>query len=220
MRKLGIFFLLIIFPVCVSGQSAEVRKELGVEMNATTSIVDLQACVDESGSDSNGRKTWAVRVDLVMSVNYANTGQMPIILDKSNGTIGGQSLSKSEQDALARKYEYDVSQTWMWASLNPRIEDGKSPGDRFVVLNPGEHYENKTETRLLIHRPEQYKLFSSDAHFLTFGMWTTDGTLSEANNVNELRTRWRKYGYLWTEGITTQPMPINFPKLEELKSCQ
>lgn len=220
MSKLIRFFILLgFFAVPASGQTPEARAELGAKLEATTSILDQKACIDESGSDFQGRKTWSVRVDLVMSVKYANTGQRPIILDKGSGTIGGQRISTSEQNAHAKKYEYDSRLTWMMTSINPRKEDRENPSDTFIILNPGEHYEKKTETRLLIGQPEQYNLFSSAVYFLTFGMWTEDGTLSDANDINELRTRWKKHGYLWVEGVTTQPMPIQLPKLENIKSC-
>lgn len=220
MRKLGLFFLLITLPACVSGQSAEVRKELGVEMEATTSIAEQKFCIDESSTDLQGRKTWAVRADLELRIKYTNKGQYPIILDKGSGTVSSQRISTTEENAKIKNNVYYSIQSIVTYSEKPRKEDGEIPSDSFISLQSDEAYEVKIETTLLVGKVDQYNLLSSGTQFLTLGVWTQGGTLHEANSIDELRARWKKHGYLWAEGITTQPMPINFPKLEELKSCK
>lgn len=221
MSKLILFFIFVgLLAIPALGQTPKVRAELGAKLEAITSVLNQHACIDESGSDSQGKKTWAVRVDLELSIKYINVGQYPIILDKSNGTVGGQHISRSEQDAQTKKYEYVSLLDWLVTGSNPRKEDDEKPSASFIILNPREEYPGKSETRLLIIQPEQYDLFSSGIHFLTLGMWTQGGTLHEANDIDELRTRWKKHGYLWTEGVTTNPMPIQLPKLESLKPCK
>jgi len=42
------------------------------------------------------------------------------------------------------------------------------------------------------------------------------GTLAEATDIVELRSRWLDYGYLWTEESTSEPVPIWLLKVEEL----
>jgi len=220
MRKLGLFFLLITLTVCVSGQSAGVRKELGVEMEATTSIAEQKICIDESGTDLQGRKTWAVRADWELKIKYTNTGQYPVILDKGSGTVSSQRIWTTEENVNAKNNVSYSTFTHMVFSENPRKENGEIPSKAFVTLQPGATYENKTQTLLLVSEVTKYNLLSTGTQFLTLGIWTQDGTLHKANSIDELRARWKKHGYLWAEGITTQPMSISFPKLEELKPCQ
>lgn len=189
-------------------------------MEATTSVITQQACVDASGVNLAGMRSWSVKVDLVLTVKYTNIGRCPIILDKSSGAVGGENISGSEQDAQSKNYVYRSFINTMVVSEKARIEDGNRPGDSFVILKPGETHEGKSKSRLLINQNYQYNLLSSNPQFLMLGVWTTDGKLDDANGIDELRTKWKKYGYLWTEGITTRPMSISFPKLEELKPCK
>ena len=115
--------------------------------------------------------------------------------------------------------EYDTILEWNVMSDNPRRE-WDIPSSSYIILHPQEQYQSETKTRLLIDYPEKYEHFSSAAHYLRFDMWTTDGTLSDANDVNDLRVKWKTIGYLWTEGVTTEPMEMRFPELGSIKKCQ
>jgi hypothetical protein len=102
----------------------------------------------------------------------------------------------------------------------PPRKEGDVPSSSFIVLQPQEQYQIKAETRLLIDYLERYEQFSSDAHYLRFVMWTDDGTLADANILDDLRAKWKAIGYLWTEGVITKPMEMRFPKLGSIRKCK
>jgi hypothetical protein len=195
------------------------KERLGAKLEATTSVIEQNTCIDDTGSDSAGNKSVWVRTDLVLDTKYINVGQCPIILDKRSGTVTGQMISKSQQDAIAKKYEYKSILEIMTLSPKPR-EEGDTPSEAFAILKPGESYEGKSMTRLLMKYPDEYSVFASDLHFLSLGLWTTSGTLHQSNDLDDLRTRWQTLGYLWAEGITTQPIPLQFLKLKDIGKCK
>jgi hypothetical protein len=212
--------MLIILPLVTSQEKdSRLKERLGAKLEAEVSVIEASTCIDNSGFDAKGRTTTSVRSDLTLRVVYKNVGQFPIILDKGSGTIGGQTIYHYLRNGNATLIEYDVNLTWMVMSENPRRE-GDIPSGSFIILQPQEQYQGKAQTRLLIDYPEQYEHFSSEVHYLRFGMWTEDGTLSDANNLDDLRAKWKAIGYLWTEGVTTEPMEIRFPKLGSIRKCQ
>jgi hypothetical protein len=190
MRKL-FCCALIILPLIVSQEKDSSLKEgLRAKLEVETSVIEASTCIDNSGFDAKG-----------------------------SGTIGGQTIYHSPRNGNASLVEYEMNLTWMVMSENPRRE-GDVPSGSFIILQPQERYQGKAQTRLLIDYPERYEHFSSEVHYLRFGMWTTNGILHEANNVNDLRVKWKAIGYLWTEGVTTEPMEMRFPELGSIKKCQ
>jgi len=214
------YCLLIILPIVIGQENdSSLKGKLGAKLVAETTVKNAVICIDSSGFDAKFRTITSVRSDLTLRVVYKNVGTYPIILDKLSGTIGGQKIYHSPQNGNASLIEYDARLDIIAGFLTPRKE-GDAPSNSFVILKPGEQYEGKAETRLLIDYPEQYQHLSSDVHYLRFAMWTAMGTLHQANNLDELRTRWKAIGYFWTEGITTEPMEMRFPKLADIGKCQ
>jgi hypothetical protein len=208
MRMLFYCALIALPLVTNQEKDSNLKEKLGAKLEVETSVIEATTCIDSSGS--------GVRSDLTLQAVFKNVGRCPIILDKGSGTIGGQKIYHSLQNGQVNTIEYDMRLTIHVISEKPTRE-GAMPSSSFIILQPQEKYQGKAETRLLIDYPKQYGHFSADTHYLQFGMWTTDGTL---NNRDELRARWKEIGYLWTEGATTKPMEIRFPKLESIKNCQ
>jgi hypothetical protein len=201
------------------GERLQSKEKLGAKLEVETSVIDATTCIDNSGFDASGRTITSVRSDLTLNVVYKNVGRCPIILDKGSGIIGGQKIYHSLQNGQVNTTEYDMRLTIHVISEKPRIE-GAIPSSSFIILQPQEKYQGKAETIFLIDYPKQYEHFSAEAHYLQFGMWTTGGTLSDANNLDDMRARWKAIGYLWTEGATTKPMEMRFPKLESIQNCK
>jgi hypothetical protein len=221
MRTLFYCALIILPLVTNQEKDSNLKERLGAKLEVETSVIKATKCIDNSGSDDRGRTHTSVRTDLTLRAVYKNVGKYPIILDKGCGTIGGQEIYHSLQNGKANQIEYDTNLE-IFVMTEPPRREGDVPSSSFVILQPQEQYQGKAQTRLLIDYTEKYEHFSSGAHYLQFVIWTEDGTLSYsyANNLDELRARWKAIGYLWTEGATTKPMEMRFPKLGSIKKCK
>jgi hypothetical protein len=219
MRKLFYCALIILPLVTDQEKDSNLKERLGAKLGVETSVIEAATCIDNSGSDANGRTITSVRSDLTLNAVFKNVGKHPIILDKGSGTIAGQKIYHSLKNGNPDLIEYDMILNISVTSEKPRRE-GDIPSSSFIILQPQEQYQVKAHTRLLIDYPEQYEHFSSDLHYLRFGMWTEDGTLGNANNLDDLRAKWKAIGYLWTEGAITKPMEMRFPKLGSIRKCQ
>jgi len=209
MRMLFYCALITLPLVTNQEKDSNLKERLGAKLEVETSVVEATTCI--SG--------YSVRSDLTLQAVFKNVGRYPIILDKGSGTVGGYKIYHSLQNGKPDLIEYDTRFTIHVMSDPPRIE-GAMPSSSFVILQPQEQYQGKAKTILIIDDRKQYEHFSSDAHYLQMGMWTTDGTLADANNLDDLRARWKAIGYLWTEGATTKPMEMRFPELGSIKQCQ
>lgn len=203
-----ILLCLLLLQTSAFGQDQEsiLRKRLGAGLKATTSVREQKICSD--GSD-------AVRIDLTLLTRFTNTGKYPIILDKSSGVVGGQKISHTLKKSYLGKYEYNARLEIRFTGGNSRKESD-TPSESFVILKPGESYENESETSLSLDYPKQYRHLSATGHFLRLDMFTL---LPLANDLDDLRNRWLKYGLLW-DGVISQPMPIQFISAGKLSECQ
>ena len=200
-------------------KDSSLKQKLAAKLEADTSVIKTVTCIDNSGFDAKFRTITSVRSDLTLRVVFKNVGGYPIIIHTASGTIGGQKIYHSLQNGNANSIESDTILETIFKALNPTRE-GDTPSNSYVILKPGEQYERETETRLLIDYPKKYEHLSSNVHYLRFGMWTAVGELPQVNNLDDLRTKWKAIGYLWTEGVTTNPMEIRFPKLSDIGKCR
>jgi hypothetical protein len=183
------------------------------KLEATTSIRRQSVCLAGSGE---------VIVNLALTVKFTNVGDYPAIIAKNSGEIiASQHIAHTEGLVDAGKYEYGLRGD-MYEF--PFVRQGDSPGESFVILKPAETLEREIDAwAIRLKYPGRYEHFAQAAHFLSIGFFTMDSHLTAADgrvdwSGKQQRSRWRKYGDLWS-GITSRPMPMEFPLAEKLAAC-
>ena len=217
---------LILF-LCVPGIAQQQQEKTTPLLEATTSILEQINCITDSGMAADGQKIVSVRVDLTLKVQYKNTGTMPIIIHRNSGTVGGEKIAFTVEDAQRKAYVYDTINNIMSVAVDdngnvitPSKDKSLSPSKEFVVINPDDFYASKSQTRLLFDLPENYKKYDNRTGYLQLALWTSDGVWSQVNEEDEVRTRWQPFGYLWTKGLRSQPMLVQFPSVTTLGKCK
>jgi len=156
-------------------------------------------------------------LQMVLSLDFINTGKDRLIFFKSGHRIAEYTISRTLENVLAKKYE---SHELLYGSVDflediTALVDTPAPSDVFfIVIPPGESY--RSEVRLTI--PIEVSPFtkqtdlSEGEHFLevTLATWPNIGV-----QPSKLRERWNDYGYLYSKGITSAaPVSFTFIKTE------
>lgn len=177
-------------------------RDNAVRLQLTTSIGEARYSV-EQGSKS---------LLLTLNLNYQNVGTRPILLDRKSSRIYRRIVTKNLKTLAACKYLYD-------ASSHPiGSEDMKAAGFRysdpekseFVTLEPGKSlrmerkislslYDGTKDTKDNLH-PGNYVLQVRVAAWFYFA------------DPAEWEQKWGDQAYLWSENITSEPMPFTIEK--------
>jgi len=201
-------------------QEPTLKTKLGASLEATTSIREQNTCLDET--EVLRGDTFvpypSVRSDVVLGIRFRNVGNYPIIIDMNSGAISGYEIAHTVRDASMKKYESGFIFDILTTGEGRRIED-VSPSEPFIVLGPNQSHDVISQMSVLLDSPDKYRHYTETPHFLQFKIRTGDGTLHRANDLDELRGRWLKDGYLWVEEIESLPMSIQFPDVEKLRKC-
>lgn len=156
---------------------------------------------------------------LMLNLTYSNIGNHPILLDKKSSLIYRKMISRNLKAAAAKKYEYDSSSHWISVSamqaagfqMDLQITPDKEK-ETFITLKPGESYSLKTEIILRLYdgtRDTKHRLHPG-THFLQVRV----ATWFYFADPNEYAELWRNEGYLWSENMTSEPMPFKVEKIQ------
>lgn len=93
---------------------------------------------------------------------------------------------------------------------------------RFVVLRQGEVYESEERISIPTHlvsmpraRPFPEINLSGGTHLLQVVV----GTWPYVADPKPLRKEWKGKGFLWTDGLLSEPMPFKLDKDEPITNC-
>ena len=139
-------------------------------------------------------------------LTYTNVGPRPILLDKTSSFIYRAMVSRNLKSASAKKYEYDHSSFYAdFRAAGVRTESAPEEA-AFVKLNPGESYslEKDFGVQLYDGTKDNEDLLRTGNHFLQVGVMTWY-YLYPADTYRE---QWRDKGYLWSQNMTSMPMPF------------
>jgi hypothetical protein len=150
---------------------------------------------------------------LSLRLTFRNSGSEPVIIDKRSFWVRSL-VSSSYKTAAAGKY-IDWSRGDMWGSMPLRPTDLSD----FVILNPGELYDSEKETRssfMVSDDPANpFHRLRPGSYFLQIDV----ATWAYMENAGPFRKAWREKGYLWSEGITSEPMPFTIEKDRAIVKC-
>src|SRR5215813_4551737 len=83
-------------------------------------------------------------LQMVFSLDFMNTGKDRLIFFKSGHRIAEYTISRTLEDALAKKYESNVrlSGASFFSEDITALIDTPAPSDFFIVISPGESYRS------------------------------------------------------------------------------
>lgn len=197
--------LLFIFPfTVVDAQKSKCvptttpPRDSAVRLQLTTTIAEAHYRV-ESGS----------QLHLGLNLEYLNVGTRAILLDKRSSVIYRRIVSKNLKAVSACKYVQDIESHFIGAesmrAAGFRLA-GEPERSEFVTLKPGESLNLKREISLDLYdgtkdtkndlRPGDYVLQVRVASWFYFA------------DPSEWEQKWGNEGYLWSENVTSEPMPF------------
>lgn len=192
--------------------TAQVRtrhEKRSKSLHLTMKIIDQKYCVGDSELDG-----LAIKAKLI----YNNIGEERIIFYKSSNLVSRIMISRSPEDAIAKRFEVNSSITWVSDGSRTEVK-ALSPGKMFVILPPGASYEAETVVSVLVVRDDTCTItgaVTSGPHFLQVEV----STWPESEELAiKLRYRWRRSGFLWYDGVVSAPVPFTVQKERLLVPC-
>ena len=156
---------------------------------------------------------------LDLKLRIKNTGKNPVILSKKI-FIGRFMVSRNLDDAAAKKYAMSIR----YSDFDVGPGDGFYTPDlsRFVVLRQGEVYESEESISIptsLVSEPGAKPFpeigISEGTHLLQVVV----GTWPYVADPKPHQKEWKGKGFLWTQGLLSEPMPFTVDKSEPIIKC-
>jgi hypothetical protein len=172
----------------ISASSAFTQER---DLQLTASVINQQSCMVNASTDV---------LQLTLHLRYTNTGSRKLILYKGHRLFYQVFISRSKEEAAARKYEIRTSHARYYDEQPEKINH-PSPSSVFAILSPGASYETKQTIAVTIAREGSSKFNTSilpgeHVLHLTASTWYESRKLAE-----ELRERWQRIGYLWSDPV-------------------
>ena len=164
------------------------------QMEFTKDLIELRYCSNDS-------------LQFVLRLNFSNKGKNPVILDKRYRSGSGFLVSRTFENAIKKKYQFTVETL---SGFDPA--DSVPDETNFVVLMPGETYTLEQVVRL-------YNRRSMGTGQRVLQMIVDNWPYFTSSNI-EWRDRWRNRGYLWTDPLTSVPMPFMLAKKAAIVECR
>jgi hypothetical protein len=125
-------------------------------------------------------------------------------------------VAKSLSDLASGKYEYNPNIDWF--SDSPRAPDDADVHKKFSVLAPGESFENNSTVSIVV----SLRLDHSVAGTVKPGEHVLQLQVSTWNYLegpDKTRTRWERYGHLFSQAIVTEPLEFRVPANPLFNNC-
>lgn len=206
MKTLG--FLL---TLCLAGTvtlNAQTGPDRGVRMvvgeDALHARLRLETDIVEQQNCASGRLHFSLRL------TFKNAGQQPVILDKRSSVVPAYMVSRTPAAAAAKKYEL----------VGRQLIDLKGAGvsfaptlDRttFATIKPGESYSLVSHFSLPVTDGKEDDPDSLRAGNYVLQIVVLTWYYPQVSNVGS-REQWRDEGYLWSDPVTSLPMPFTVDK--------
>jgi hypothetical protein len=149
---------------------------------------------------------------------YTNKGSEKIILYKGSRLVSKTMISRNFEEAAARHFEINSSQTQLTAGGNECYR-GAVPNKCFVVLAPGASYEVEGIVGAFVVRGDAREItgaVKSGEHVFQVEVVTWYESNEMAKN---LRARWLRHGILWFQPITSAPAPFSVEQNRRVVDC-
>jgi hypothetical protein len=212
----GLLLTLLCLNV-VNGQSRfagtipqiKIHQEQAPPLQLTVKIVGEEYCVGDSELDS---------LRLKVRLIYTNKARQKLILYKGSSLISRIMISRNFTDAAAKRFEVNSSLTHL-SGAGSKCYNGTLPNNCFVILPPSAFYEAETVVGLFVVRGDAREItgaVKSGNHVLQVEVitWRKSNKMAKG-----LRARWRRYGTVWYEPITSVAVPFTVEKERKIADC-
>lgn len=180
-------------PKCVPTTTPP--RDNAVRLQLTTSIAEASYSVEYR------------LLNLTLNLNYLNTGTRPILLDKKSSVTYRRLVSKSLRAVSACKYLQDSSSHFIGAAQLQARDPERS---EFVTLKPGESVAFKGEISLFLY--DGTKDTKDDLHSGNYVLQVRVAAWFYYADPAEWEQKWGNQAYLWSENVTSEPMPFTVDK--------
>jgi hypothetical protein len=195
----------------------------GTQANKSNPVVDVQLKIQIKEQRYCSSNT----LQMVLSLDFINTGKDRLIFFKSGHRIAEYTISRTLENALAKKYEshimlHGTKEIWYQRpgttdllDVTALIDTPRPSDDFFIVVPPGESYKSEEQLTIPIEfNPITKKTdLSEGEHFLEVTLVTWPDIVGV--RPGKLMERWKDYGYLYAKGITSAaPVSFTFFKTE------
>jgi hypothetical protein len=179
---------------------ALVIKTSKAQLRLTTRILEQRSC-------SQGHFGLRLRLTL------RNVGDEPVILHKEKA-ISRIMVSGNLAAVANKKYEQDLKYDDPGATAG--LDSPLFPN--FTILKPGEviEFEESVSVYLFNEKRPAELLLREGTHLLQVDV----GTWPYIAEPSPFRRDWRDKGYLWFEGLTSDPMPFTIEKDRPIVKCR
>ena len=174
-------------------QSAEAQLQL------STSVIEQRYSVEARSR----------LLRLMLNLTYSNIGNRSLLLDKKSSLVYRKLLSRNRVAASNGRYDYDESSSFIdvrsMRAGGMQLESTPKK-EAFVILKPGESYSLKATLTLRL-----YDGTKGTEDFLHPGIRYLQlrvATWYYFADPDVYREQWRNDGYLWSQNITSMPMPL------------
>src|SRR6266850_3236482 len=201
MKHIGLILMVILRISLVQSQSTTRGNSQFLSTVGTNSKPRLELTMTIVKGFSCSPELFTLR----MRFTFKNTGSEPVMIDKHSFQVRAM-VSTSERAAAARKYIME-SRGDMWGMFPFRPTDLSN----FAILGSGEVYEldDERESFFVSDDPANpHRRLRPGNYFLQVEV----GTWPYLDQPRPFRKTWRDKGYLWSEGIISQPMPFTIEK--------
>jgi hypothetical protein len=152
---------------------------------------------------------------------YENRGSGPIILYKHSPWPTRVMIARDAANAVAQQYELDFSLTWYTEKRDERTAcyERAAPTDCFIIIPAGKSYEADGDVRVFAVRGDAADIpgaVKSGEHALRLVIPTWD---ESAKLAQELTSRWRSHGSLWSKALTSEPLTFTIDKERKVVDC-
>jgi len=161
-----------------------------------------------------------IETDL-LSLNYVfrfvNESSQPIIISKDAGTVLAILAAHDRSGLEGPTQEHRISVTTMYSEGGQPL-DSPRPGPEVITLQPARSFAVRRTVSITLERN------ATSPHAFTPGGYLLQVLVRTWDDSDELarrqRERWKKWGYLWTDPIKSEPTPIKIEAQRSAPSCE
>lgn len=211
MKHLAIVLLLALSCVPILKQTNAAPKSrdsfiVGVAPKArlqlTTTVVKERAC-------------FPGHLSLQLRFTFRNVGEEPLIVDKRS-FITRSLVSRSFKAGIGKKYEQEIRADLFADSFPVNPSDMSD----FVVIRPGEIYDLQShQTRVSLYVNEGKQQSDDNLRPGGYFLQVEVATWTYLGDAVQFREKWKANGLLWSEGLTSQPMPFTIEQNRPIEKC-
>ena len=180
-------------------------------LQLTPSITGQRYCAVNGNVDA---------LQLTLSLRYTNTGNGKLILYKGNRFFYQIFVSRSREEAVARKNEFRTTHS-RYFDEEPEKIMASAPSRVFTILSPGDSYETRQIVSVPVARDGGKGIYNVSIGAGEHVLSVTSSTWYESKKIAEqLRERWRSRGFLWTDPLASNSITFVVDRNRTAVACQ